>query len=101
MVAASDAVIGKPGYGTVAEAIAHATRFLFLPREGFREALPLVEGLSAHGTALQIPRLDFSRGRWRPYLDALFELPLPTTRVDTGGADAVADAILERLAPPA
>jgi hypothetical protein len=97
VIHACDAVIGKPGYGTVAEVVAHAARFLYLPRDGFRETAPLLEGLAAGAAALPMPREDFAAGRWRRHLDALFELPLPARGADTGGADAVADAILAWL----
>lgn len=98
VVHACDALIGKPGYGTVSEALAHGTRYLWLPRPGFCEAAPLVEGLERHGCALPMPREDFAAGRWRPHLDALFALPQRPARIRTDGAAVIADTLLERLA---
>jgi hypothetical protein len=97
VIHACDAVIGKPGYGTGAEALAHGVRALCLPRPGFPEAAPLFEELSRLGRARWMPRRDFEEGRWRPHLDALFAGPAPRPWPGTGGAEAVAGAVLARL----
>jgi hypothetical protein len=94
---ACDAVIGKPGYGTLAEAIAHRTRFLYLPRTEFREIPVLVAALAHHARARPLPRDDFEAGRWRPQLDALFALPEPGEPPAANGAELIADALLDRL----
>ena len=94
LVCACDAILGKPGYGTVAEAIAHDTRFLFLPREGFREVPILEAGLARYCTSLRMPRQDFEDGRWLPHLDALFERPRPSETLRPDGATFIAKAIL-------
>ena len=82
---------------TAAEAVAHGTRFLFVPREDFREVGPLLEGLTRLGCARAMPREDFAAGRWRSHLDALFEQPAPPPAPDCNGAEVVAAAVLERL----
>jgi len=96
LVRACDAIIGKPGYSTVAEAIAHDTRFLFLPRKGFREVPILEAGLARYCASLEMPRQDFEAGRWLPHLDALFEQPRPSESLAPDGADFIATAIHER-----
>lgn len=96
VIHACDALIGKPGYSTVAEALAHRIRYLCLPREGFREAPLLWDGLARQGGARRMPRSDFAAGRWRAHLDAVFTLPRPPA-VPADGADAVADVLLEML----
>jgi L-arabinokinase len=98
IVHACDAVIGKAGYGTVAEAIAHRTRFLFLPRRGFPEVPVLERGLREWGAARSMPRRDFAAGRWRRHLDALFEGPPPPAPPPCDGARAVASAVSSWLA---
>jgi hypothetical protein len=94
---ACDAVIGKAGYGTVAEAIAHRTRFLFLPRRGFPEVPVLERGLLEWGAARPMPRRDFAAGRWRRHLGALFDGPAPPSPPRSDGARTVASTILEIL----
>ena len=97
VIHACDAVIGKPGYGTAAEALAHGVRALCLPRPGFPEAAPLFAELSRLGSARSMPRPDFEAGRWRAHLEALFAGPAPQPWPLTGGAEAVAEAVLGRL----
>jgi L-arabinokinase len=96
---AADAVLGKTGYGTVAEALAHETRFLYLPRSDFPEVAILEAGVERLGCARPMPRPDFESGRWRSHLDALFAQPPPPAPPDTSGAAVIADAILERISP--
>jgi len=97
LMQACDAVLGKPGYGIVAEAIAHGTRFLHLPRADFREIPVLEAALAAHACARRLPREDFEAGRWRSALDALFAQPAPATSLATDGDAVIADALLDRL----
>jgi L-arabinokinase len=95
---ACDAVLGKTGYGTVAEALAHDTRFLYLPRRGFREVPILEAGIERLGCARAIPRRDFEAGRWRPHLDALFQLASASEPLASNGAEVIADAVLDWIA---
>jgi hypothetical protein len=97
LVHACDAVLGKPGYGSVAEALAHDARFLYLPRHDFREIPVLEEALARHGRARCMPREDFIAGRWRRHLDALFELPPPPSTLARDGAEVLAGHLLETL----
>ena len=97
LVHACDALIGKAGYGTVAEAIVHRTRFLFLPRRGFPEVPVLERGLREWGAARAMPRRDFAAGRWRRHLDALFAGPAAPPAPRSDGARQVAAAVVSRL----
>lgn len=97
VMAACDAVIGKPGYSTVAEAIAHGTRFLHLPRDGFREAAPLVEGLRRYARSSPMPREDFAAGRWRRHLDAVFAAPTPPDTLPDDGDTFIANRLLAEI----
>jgi predicted glycosyltransferase len=93
LICAADAVLGKPGFSTVAEVLAHERRFLFVSREHFRENEVLVRGLRRQGCARELPRDDFASGRLRPHLDALFEQAPPAPAPRTDGADQIADAL--------
>jgi L-arabinokinase len=94
---ACDAVIGKAGYGTIAEALAHETRFLFLPRKDFPEVPVLEAALLAHGGARAMPREDFAAGRWREHLDALFADRPPAPPPPAHGDEAIASELLALL----
>jgi hypothetical protein len=98
LVAACDVVIGKPGYSTVAEVLAHRTRFLYIPRAGYTEGPVLEAGLQRDGCARAIPRDDFFAGRWRGHLDALPAQPLPAQPPAANGAEVIAAQLLERFA---
>jgi hypothetical protein len=101
LMCACDAVIGKAGYSTIAEALVHDTRFLYLPRANFPEAPVLQRGLERLGCARAMPRADFEAGRWRAHLDALFASPGPGPGPSADGAERIADALLERIGDPA
>jgi L-arabinokinase len=98
LIHACDAVLGKPGYGTVAEALAHGTRFLHVERRDFAEVPVLEAGLARHACARRLARADFEAGRWRPQLDALFTAPARRYALPSDGAEVIADAVLTRLA---
>jgi hypothetical protein len=98
LIAGCDAVIGKPGFSTAAEVIAHECRLLYLTREGFRESPVLERELAEQACASEIPRADFEAGLWRPHLDALFAKPAVTRRLDIDGARVIGDAIRSLLA---
>lgn len=97
LVAACDALIGKPGYSTAAEVIAERTRFLYLSRPDWTEGPALEAGLERDGCARAIPRDDFFAGRWRQHLDALLAQPLPAEPPATNGAEVIASQLLEKF----
>ena len=97
LMRACDAVIGKAGFSTVAEALAHDTRFLYLPRAEFPEVPVLEDGLKRHGCARAMPRADFDAGRWRAHLDALFRQPAASQGLPCDGADRIAETLLGML----
>jgi len=97
VVAACDVVIGKPGYSTCAEVIAHRARFLHLPRTDFREVAPLESGLASCACSQPMPRQDFFAGRWRRHLDAILARARPAAAPPADGAEVIAEALLGRM----
>ena len=73
-IAASDALIGKIGYGTVSECLAHGKPLVFVRRDYFNEEPFLRRLLQMHGAAVEIRRRDFLDGNWMPFLAAATEL---------------------------
>jgi len=94
LMRACDAVVGKTGYSTIAEAAAHGTRFLYPPREGFRECEVHEREIGRHCAARPIARADFAAGRWRAPLEALFALPPVRSDASFDGAERIAEALL-------
>src|SRR5262249_13633120 len=56
LLAASDVVIMKPGYGIVADLLANRVPALYVSREGFREEPVLIQALEDEGRAVPLPR---------------------------------------------
>ncbi|WP_299024723.1 hypothetical protein [uncultured Thermanaerothrix sp.] len=95
---ASDAVIGKVGYSTIAEAYHAGIPFGYAIRERFRESAPLAEFIRRHMPSLQIPTTEFMNGTWVKYLDELLALPhRATAETAPNGAAQIATFILEHL----
>lgn len=97
VLAACDAVIGKPGYGTFAEVLAQRRPLLYLPRQQFAESPVLAEWINRHGVARPISRGRFYSGRWRPDLEALLSQKDSWSDLPLNGAEVIA-ARLARFA---
>lgn len=67
-IAAADVLLGKIGYGTVSECLAHSTPLVFVRRDYFNEEPFLRRLLQLHGAAVEIRRRDFLDGTWAPFL---------------------------------
>ncbi|HYN07573.1 MAG TPA: hypothetical protein VES67_09305 [Vicinamibacterales bacterium] len=98
LVAASDVVVTKPGYGIIAECIASATPMLYTSRGRFREYDLLVQEMPKYLRCRFISHADLFAGRWRGALEGLVAQPAPTERLDTNGAEIVAKEIVEMVA---
>jgi hypothetical protein len=83
-----DALIGKPGYGTFAEAGCNAVPTLYLPRADWPESPYLVDWLERHGRARAIDRAALERGDVLEALRALWAQSAPPPPLPTGIAEA-------------
>ncbi|NPV85861.1 MAG: hypothetical protein HPY45_07625 [Anaerolineae bacterium] len=93
LVAASDVVIGKAGYSTIAEAYHAGIPFGYVNRSGFREAEVLEAFIRSALNGVEIPMQDFLTGDWGSSLSYLLSLPRVSRRAPNG-ADLVADYLL-------
>lgn len=96
LMASADVIVGKPGYGTVAEAAVHGVPMLYVSRGGWPEEPALVEWLSRHGRCREIPREALLEGTWAEAVEPLLAMPAPPRPIPTG-ADEAAEAILRVL----
>jgi hypothetical protein len=90
LLRSSDAVIGKPGYGTFAEAACNATPMLFVPRADWPEAPALVDWLERHGQCAEIASSRLYQGDIHDPLEQLWSQPKTAPVEPTGVAESAA-----------
>jgi hypothetical protein len=95
LVAASDVVVTKPGYGIVSECIANGTAIVYTSRGPFAEYEVLVAQMPRFLRCAYVDQTDLRAGRWHGALDAVVSAPPPPERPPTDGAAALADRILD------
>ena len=57
--------LGKPGFSSFCEAMAHKVGLHVVERSGFAEAAVLMDGLQRHGHHRRLSRRDLDRGAWQ------------------------------------
>lgn len=90
---ASDAVIGKAGYSTVAEAYHAGIPFGYVQREKFREAATMERFIRKQMHGIEIPANQFQNGKWLTVLPDLLDLPRIHRR-ESNGAHQIAEFII-------
>ncbi|KAG9307290.1 hypothetical protein G9A89_017118 [Geosiphon pyriformis] len=65
---AADVVMGKLGYGTCSECIAHSKPFIYVPRPQFIEEDGLKRLMEIQGSCVEMPKEDFELGHWSSYI---------------------------------
>jgi hypothetical protein len=95
LVAASDAVISKPGYGIVSECVANGVALLYTSRGRFAEYDVFVAEMPQLLRCRYISQDDLLAGRWPDAVDALLAQPPPPGQPRVDGANVVATAILD------
>ena len=94
LVAASDVVLTKPGYGIIAECAANDTAILYTSRGHFVEYQVLVQEMPTYVRSQFIPQEALFAGDWRAYLEELLAQDRPEP-ADVSGAKVAADLILQ------
>ncbi|CAK9316486.1 unnamed protein product [Citrullus colocynthis] len=74
LIAASDCMLGKIGYGTVSEALAYKVPFVFVRRDYFNEEPFLRSMLEYYQSGVEMIRRDLLTGQWKPYLERAISL---------------------------
>ncbi len=99
LIQASDAVIGKLGYSTIAEVYRAGVPFGYVPRPTFPESPPVEAWVRGHLPCRRIDAESFVSWRWLDEIEPL--LGLPRGRPDPpDGAAAVAERIIEMARRP-
>jgi L-arabinokinase len=97
LVRAADVVITKPGYGIVADIIAHQVPALYTDRGDFPEYPFLVRALGECATVEFISQDELLAGNLLSYLQRLLEKKSNWPSVPLNGADVAAKKILSLL----
>ena len=95
LIRASDVVVTKPGYGIVADVIAHQVPLLYTSRSNFPEYPYLVEALNRWATSEFIPQEEVLAGELGPYLERLMDKEQHWPTIPLNGAQVAAERILE------
>jgi UDP:flavonoid glycosyltransferase YjiC (YdhE family) len=94
LLASSDALITKVGYGSFVEATAHAIPVLYLDRPDWPETPYLAAWLLQHGTAAAIDEAGLFSDQLGLSLHALWQLPRKAA-IEAGGAEQAADRLVQ------
>ncbi|MBN1521115.1 MAG: hypothetical protein JW928_01175, partial [Candidatus Aureabacteria bacterium] len=94
LIHASDAVVGKAGYSTLAEVFAAGIPFAYIIRPMFRESDVLDSFMRKNMEGFAVTGEDYSSGEWMKSLPRL--LSLPRKERQTGGAKPAAEFILQK-----
>ncbi len=96
LVAASDLVVGKAGYSTLAEVYAAGVPFAYISRETFRESAVLTEFIRREMGGTELAGVELQTGSWVERLDEL-SARQPARESRENGAVTVARIIVELL----
>lgn len=88
-LASSDGVVGKPGYGTFAEAACNGVPIVYVRRGDWPEEPVLIEWIGRHARAAEIDRKALWDGAFGGELDRLWAAPPSRPPAPSGVDDAV------------
>ena len=100
LVGAAEAVVTKPGYGIISEAIANDAALLYTSRGHFPEYDVLVEEMPKYVRNAFISQDDLFAGKWETHIDKLLAQPKIKKKPETNGADVAAEILLKALDKP-
>jgi hypothetical protein len=93
LINASDVVVGKAGYSTLAEAYYAGIPFGYISRSTFRESRVLVDFIASRMAGQEIGIEAFHDGTWISHLHSLLATPRKS-RAGTNGAEKIAGFVL-------
>ncbi|MBT4137316.1 MAG: hypothetical protein HOE48_05340, partial [Candidatus Latescibacteria bacterium] len=96
LVLASDLVISKVGYSTLAEVYQAGTPFGYIPRPTFRESAALIPFINTQMPSLPISNEAFESGNWLTSLPDLLSLPR-AHRPEPNGAHQIASWLANNI----
>ena len=98
LIQASDAVIGKVGYSTLAEVYHAGLPFGYIPHVGFRESVLLEAFINDHMQGFPVTEAELHNGIEESRLQRLTAMPR-TQRAGPNGADQIAEYVYSKIEP--
>ncbi|CAN6220188.1 unnamed protein product [Urochloa humidicola] len=92
VIAASDCMLGKIGYGAASEVLSYKLPLVFVRRDYFNEEPFLRNVLEHYENSIEMIRSDFLAGHWKPYLLRALTLQ-PCYNGPTNGGEVVAQIL--------
>jgi UDP:flavonoid glycosyltransferase YjiC (YdhE family) len=99
LIASSDAIVAKAGYGTVCEAMASGTPMIYPPRTGFAEYRSLDRALRAWGGGVPVSSRNFFSLELNHALSRALAIRLGPAPYPADGARKVADHLVKMCRP--
>ena len=96
LVIASDAVLGKVGYSTLAEVYYAGVPFGYVARANYNESGPMVNFIKQQMPGFAVDESEFFTGKWMDRITELLMLPR-VDREEPNGAQQIGDFILSIL----
>jgi UDP:flavonoid glycosyltransferase YjiC (YdhE family) len=96
LLASSDALICKPGYGSFVEAASCGVPVIYVSRAGWPEAPALISWLQQYGLCREVSRDALEQGDVAEALREIWNAPRPKAVIPEGG-EQVANWLAERL----
>jgi len=96
LIQASDAVVGKAGYSTIAELYYAGIPFGYISKPSFRESPILEQFIKQHMMGIPIDEAELTDGHWVNHIPELLG-QTPKKPSHANGADQIADFILDIL----
>ncbi len=96
LINAADVALGKVGYGTCSEVVAHSKPFIYVSRPLFAEEPGMIANLmTPYGRAVEMSLSDFKTGAWGSAIERAMALPPPTQSITSDGHLQVCRHLLE------
>lgn len=94
VLASSDVVVTKPGYGILSDCVANGKPMIYADREDFIEYPLLEKELKRFLKNVHIPAADLYAGRLGPALADIADAPAPAEILPGGGAEKAAGILM-------
>lgn len=86
LINAVDVVLGKVGYGTCSEVVAHSKPFIYVSRPLFAEEPGMMANLmKPYGRVVEMSISDFKTGSWTCTIERAMALPPPPLTISLDG----------------